>query len=121
MRRASWKFISVKFFLFKTIGKVCAPADSRVWLRLRPLRYALNIQNQEFAESDCVTPLMICVRSSFDSGRGLCPSAKDASEGFRVCLSGVLQNTVPAGRFATTFMKGLSKVFIGRHNRERAQ
>ena len=30
MRRASWKFISVKFFLFKTIGKVCAPADSRV-------------------------------------------------------------------------------------------
>ena len=67
------------------------------WLRLWPLRYALNIQNQEFAENDCVAPLMICVRSSFDR-RGLCPSAKDASEGFRVCLSGVLQNTVPAGR-----------------------
>ena len=30
VRRASWKFISVKLFLFKTIGKVCAPADSRV-------------------------------------------------------------------------------------------
>ena len=60
----------------------------------------LNIQNQESAENDRVAPLMICVRSSFDSG---------ASEGFRVCLSGVLQNTVPAGRFATTFMKGLSK------------
>ena len=27
----------------------------------------LNIQNQEFAEND-VAPLMICVRSSFDSG-----------------------------------------------------
>ena len=67
----------------------------------------LNIQNQESAENDRVAPLMICVRSSFE--RGLCPSGRDASEGFRVCLSGVLQNTVPAGRFATTFMKGLSK------------
>ena len=28
----------------------------------------LNIQNQEFAENDRVAPLMICVRSSFDSG-----------------------------------------------------
>ena len=28
----------------------------------------LNIQNQESAENDRVAPLMICVRSSFDSG-----------------------------------------------------
>ena len=80
------------------------------WLRLRPLRYALNIQNQEFAESDCVTPLMICVRSSFDSGAA-CPSAKDASEGFRVCLSGVLQNTVPAGRVCDyIYLRSFKKV-----------
>ena len=60
----------------------------------------LNIQNQESAD----------LRSfKFRQRRGLCPSGRDASEGFRVCLSGVLQNTVPAGRFATTFMKGLSK------------
>ena len=28
----------------------------------------LNIQNQESAENDRVAPLMICVRSGFDSG-----------------------------------------------------
>ena len=39
----------------------------------------LNIQNQESAENDRVAPLMICVRSSFDSGAacvrlaGTCP------------------------------------------------
>ena len=68
----------------------------------------LNIQNQESAENDRVAPLMICVRSSFDSGAACVRLAGMRSE-FRVCLSGVLQNTVPAGRFATTFMKGLSK------------
>ena len=80
----------------------------RVMAGLPLLCCAFNIQNQGFAENDCLAPMMICVRSSFDSG-ALCPSGRDASEGFRVCLSGVLQNTVPAGRFATTFMKGLSK------------
>ena len=51
----------------------------------------LNIQNQESAENDRVAPLMICVRSSFDSG-ALCPSGRDASEGFRVCLRGNPEN-----------------------------
>ena len=67
----------------------------------------LNIQNQESAENDRVADDLRSFK--FRQRRGLCPSGRDASEGFRVCLSGVLQNTVPAGRFATTFMKGLSK------------
>ena len=47
----------------------------------------LNIQNQEFAENDRVAPLMICVRSSFDSGAACVRLAGMRSE-FLVCLSG---------------------------------
>jgi len=78
VRRASWKFISVKLFLFKTIGKVCAPADSRV---VAPA--AASPIRTQYPES------RICrkwLRDSFDDlcsfkfrqRRGLCPSAKDA-------------------------------------------
>ena len=50
----------------------------------------LNIQNQESAENDRVAPLMICVRSSFDSGAACVRLAGMRSE-FLVCLSGALQ------------------------------
>ena len=49
----------------------------RVMAGLPLLCCAFNIQNQGFAENDCLAPMMICVRSSFDSG-ALCPSGRNA-------------------------------------------
>ena len=74
------------------------------WLRLRPLRYALNIQNQEFAESDCVTPLMICVRSSFDSGAVCVRLPRTRPKDFVSALAECLKILCPRVVFATTFI-----------------
>ena len=42
--------------------------------------------------------LSFAVRSSLDSGAPGVRLTQNVSDGFRVCLSGVLNNTVPAGR-----------------------
>ena len=91
--------------------KFLVPADSRV---VAPAA-ASPIRTQYPESRICRKSL----RGSFDAlcsfkfrqRRGLCPSAKDASEGFRVCLSGVLQNTVPAGRVCDhIYLRSFKKV-----------
>ena len=60
----------------------------------------LNIQNQESAENDRVAPLMICVRSSFDSGAACVRLAGTRPKDFVSALEGILRISAPTGQFA---------------------
>ena len=78
----------------------------------------LNIQNQEFAENDRVAPLMICVRSSFDSGAACVRLAGTRPKDFVSALAECFKILCPRSVCDHIYERTV-KVFIGRHNRER--
>ena len=81
----------------------------------------LNIQNQESAENDRVAPLMICVRSSFDSGAACVRLAGTRPKDFVSALAECFKKYCARGSVCDHIYERTVKVFIGRHNRERAQ
>ena len=64
----------------------------------------LNIQNQESAENDRVAPLMICVRSSFDSGAACVRLPRTRPKDFVSALAECFKILCPRVVFATTFI-----------------